>query len=217
MENLMIYLNINKKTKVILLSTILFTSFNAEAGIWSFFSRIKAFIISAIKKTPAPEQFSPINPAFTRLENEVDTFVALFCSKLESHKITCAIYSHFIKDELKACLLSAQNRFPSGDIMAALNILATNTYYRAYYISTIHQTLKLTTEQSIQIAIEEMNHVYKENATFLNKIHSLDEIPEKFLSSLSDKNVRDRVFKRMEAMHNNPSFNPHYNPLYPSL
>lgn len=213
----MIYSNINKKTRVILLSAILFTSFNAEAGVWSFFARIKTFIVSAIKRASASEQIPPAELATKRIENEIDTFIALFCSKLESHKITCTFWVYSIKDELKTCLLSAQNRFPSGDIFAALNILATNTFYRAYYISTIHQSIKLTAEQSIQIAIEEMNRVYEKNATFLNIIHSIDEIPEDFLSSLSDKNVRDRVFKRMESMHNNPSFNPHYNPLYPSL
>lgn len=213
----MIYYNINKKVKAILLGATFFTCFHAEAGIWNFFARIKAFIVSAIKKTSVSEQIPPANPAATRIENEINMFVALFCSKLESHNITCTVYNYSIKDELKTCLFSVENRFPSGDILAALNILAHNTYYRAYYFSTIHPNLKLTAEQSIQVAIDEMTHVYKENAIFLNKIHSLDEIPEAFLKNLSDNTLQHRVFERMEAMYNNPSFNPHYNPLYPSL
>ena len=213
----MIYYNINKKVKAILLGATILTSFNAEAGIWNFFARIKAFIVSAIKRTSIPEQIPSVNPAAIRIEDEINMFVSLFCSKLESHNITCTVYNYSISEELRACLLYTENRFPSGDILAALNILAHNTYYRAYYFSTIHPNLKLTAEQSIQVAIDEMTHAYKENAIFLNKIHSLDEIPEAFLKNLSDSNVQHRVFERMEAMYNNPSFNPHYNPLYPSL
>ncbi len=213
----MTYYHINKKVKAILLGATILTSFNAEAGIWSFFARIKAFIVSAIKRSPTPEQILPANPAAIRIENEIDIFVALFCSKLESHNITCTAYNYSISEELKACLLSTENRFPSGDILAALNILAHNTYYRAHYFSTMHPNLKLTTEQSIQVAIDEITYLYKENATFLNKVHSLDEIPEVFLNNLSDNNVRLRVFERMKAMHNNPSVNPHYNPLCSSF
>lgn len=218
----MLYSKIDKKLKIAIITIAFFAHFHAEAGIWSFFARIKALILNTLKRSSTPKLEPQLNQRGSSIDDEINVFVALFCSKIESLGITGNIYNYSIKNKLTDCLASAPNRFPSGDVIAALNILAVNTFYRAYFIATTNPEIKLPTVQCLQIATEESDAIYKKSSELLNKIHCLDEISNTFLANLSDKNIESRILNRIRSMQQamqteNPPFNPYYNPLYPSI
>lgn len=184
-----------------------------HAGLWSMWARLKAALSFAFQ---SKKEHS--DPSL----NEIQQFVDSFCSTLQIHGITCKTVNHDIALALHRLLACQPERFPSGDITAALNVLSDNVYYRAYTTAQVFNrelSGNLTENQITQLAHAEQTVILRISSALTHQIHTIAEIPSSLLISASDEALQNRL--RQAILNTNkqtpPSQNPNYNPNYDSM